>query len=223
MRKLLLAGVIFVLFPGAAVAGGGGHFSICPGFNAGDRVSMLDSCFNGTAHFAPAGRVITISNDGVEPHTFTAVDGSFDTGMLQGGEEFDLTIDRPGVYRVWCTLHGTAEGEGMAGVLVVGEPDPVAIYSGPDIAGVEEALAEVSRLMAESLDRQSGAIESLEQGQEGLLVSLQELETAPATAVPPMVVGIPAGDSSLPSWIAALGGMAVAVLMTTLVPWRRRS
>lgn len=51
-------------------------------------VSMLDSCFSGTAHFAPTETTITISNDGELAHTFTAVDGSFDSGQLQPGETF---------------------------------------------------------------------------------------------------------------------------------------
>ena len=75
------------LIPGVASAGGGGG-SQCPGFATGTTVSMLDSCFSGTAHFAPTETTITISNDGELAHTFTAVDGSFDSGQLQPGETF---------------------------------------------------------------------------------------------------------------------------------------
>ena len=81
MRRLLIVVAVLTLIPGVASAGGGGS-SQCPGFTTGTTVSMLDSCFSGTAHFAPTETTITISNDGALPHTFTAVDGSFGSGQL---------------------------------------------------------------------------------------------------------------------------------------------
>jgi hypothetical protein len=118
MRRILVALFLVALIPGVASAGGGGGGSICPGFASGDTVSMLESCFAGTAHFAPSGAPITVRNDGQLPHTITAVDGSFDSGQLQAGASFELNLE-PGVYKVFCTLHGSAEGNGMAGVLIV--------------------------------------------------------------------------------------------------------
>lgn len=123
MRRILLATVLLVMVPGVAAAGGGGHSSsACPGYAEGDRVTMLDSCFSGVAHFAPDGETITVANNGSLPHTFTAVDGSFDTGQLGSGATAEVSVGRPGVYRVFCVLHGTADGQGMAGVLIVGDP-----------------------------------------------------------------------------------------------------
>lgn len=122
MRRLLLVLVLMVA-PGVAHAGGGGvDTSGCAGYSEGTTVSMRDSCFAGTAHFAPSGTPITISNDGVLPHTLTAVDGSFDTGDVGAGQSTELTLTEPGIYRVFCSYHGTAAGEGMAGVVVVGDP-----------------------------------------------------------------------------------------------------
>jgi plastocyanin len=37
------------------------------------------------------------------------------------GDEAELTYDTQGTYPFFCTFHGDAEGNGMAGVLVVGE------------------------------------------------------------------------------------------------------
>jgi hypothetical protein len=75
--------VALMLIPGVAWAGFRGvDTSGCAGYNEGIEVSMLDSCFDGVAHFAAGGEVITVSNDGNLPHTFTAVDSSFDTGMV---------------------------------------------------------------------------------------------------------------------------------------------
>ena len=127
MRRLVVAAVILMAVPGVAWAGGGGvDTSGCAGYSEGVTVAMEDSCFSGTAHFAPSGTAITVDNDGQLPHTLTAVDGSFDTELVSSGSSAQLTIDEPGVYRVFCSLHGTAQGAGMAGVLVVGHATPTA-------------------------------------------------------------------------------------------------
>lgn len=126
MRKVVVSlACLFLLFTSPALAGGGGRGGgICPGFAEGSTVSLLDSCFKGTAHFAPADASVTVRNDGAIPHDYTAVDGSFATGLLQGGESTEVEGLDPGIYRVYCTLHGTPTGEGMAGVLVVGDSTP---------------------------------------------------------------------------------------------------
>lgn len=116
------------LFPGA-IAGGGAGGSACDGFDDGSTVLMLDSCFAGTAHFAPAGTSVLVENQGKFPHTFTAVDGSFDSGQVGAGSSVELAIE-PGIYRVFCSLHGTAKGQGMAGVLIVGKAEAGGITTG---------------------------------------------------------------------------------------------
>ena len=161
MRRLLVAVAVLLLLPGAASAGGGGHISQCPGFAAGTTVSMLDSCFNGTAHFAPTRTALIIRNDGELPHTFTAVDGSFSTGQVLPGDTFELTIDAPGVYEVFCSLHGTAAGQGMAGVLVVGEAEPLPAAAAVNMDLLKKAVAEDDQVVVEALDRHTRAIGNL--------------------------------------------------------------
>lgn len=129
MRRILtisLATVTLVLAGAvAASAGGGGHADgACLAFSDGDTVTMRDSCFEGIAHTTPAGAAITVVNEGDLPHTLTAVDGSFDTGTVQPGASTTLTLDEAGRQLVYCTLHGTTDGSGMAGVIdVVAEPE----------------------------------------------------------------------------------------------------
>lgn len=130
MRRLLAVTVILMLIPGVSHAGGGGvDTSACAGFGEGATVVMQDSCFTGTAHFAPGDATITVVNEGALPHTLTAVDGSFDTDLVAAGSTAELTAVEPGVHRVFCSLHGTAGGEGMAGVLVVGKAVPTSAHS----------------------------------------------------------------------------------------------
>jgi hypothetical protein len=128
MRKIAFCVLTFVagalaFWPGAALAGGGGGGGgLCAGFASGQTLVMRDSCFEGTAHFAAAGSTLIVQNEGGAPHSFTAVDGSFDTGLLQPGQTAQFTLGADGIVPFYCTIHGTAQGQGMAGVLIVGEP-----------------------------------------------------------------------------------------------------
>ena len=146
MKKLFFCAVlvgasVLAFWPRAALAGGGGGGGLCAGFASGDTLIMRDSCFEGTAHFASPGGTLVVSNEGSAPHSFTAVDGSFDTGLMQPGETTEIPLDADGIARVYCTLHGTVQGTGMAGVLVVGDPS-LAGEAGAAVAR-DEALVEL--------------------------------------------------------------------------------
>jgi nitrite reductase (NO-forming) len=54
----------------------------------------------------PLGATVTWTDDdpGV-PHTVTAVDGSFDSGLIQSGASYSHTFTSPGVFEYFCTLH----------------------------------------------------------------------------------------------------------------------
>ena len=152
MKRIVLIVIAMLAVPATAYGGGGGRpSSQCPGFAEGAFISMLDSCFAGTAQIAPAGTTLTVSNDGILPHTITAVDGSFDSGILQPGETFQLTIDQPGLVRVFCVLHGTAEGEGMAGVIVAEDPQAATAESDGAGGGVPVASGAVAALALAAL------------------------------------------------------------------------
>ncbi len=121
MRGFLLLVILFSMPPATAWAGGGSQEAgVCPGFAEGPVVIMRDGCFTGVAHFTDAGS-LSIRNDGTAQHSYTAVGGSFDTGLLSPGQTAILTGIGPGIYQVYCTLHASPAGDGMAGVLVVGD------------------------------------------------------------------------------------------------------
>ena len=101
-----------------AVAGGGGH-GVCAGFSRGAALSIQDNCFQGTAHLVDRGSTVTVTNQGQTTHDFTAADGSFASGLLQPGQSYELTVEKAGAIPFYCSLHGTATGSGMAGVLFV--------------------------------------------------------------------------------------------------------
>lgn len=130
-RIFVLAGVTVAVVAMAAPAraGGGGHGGACQAYAPGDstEVVLQDSCFGPVSATAVAGSTVTIRNEGQQSHTYTAVDGSFDTGLLGPGES--VTVELPatsGTLPVYCTLHADPEGNGMAGTITVAAPsDPV--------------------------------------------------------------------------------------------------
>ena len=66
--------------------------------------------------FSPAsltihvGDTVTWSNAGPSPHSATANDGSFDTGLLQKGASGSHTFSQPGTFTYFCTIHPFMHG-----------------------------------------------------------------------------------------------------------------
>ena len=64
-----------------------------------------------------SGQTITFDNVDGNQHTVTSVregtaeyDGKFDSGLLQSGEKYDLTLNEKGVYHYYCALHTNMQG-----------------------------------------------------------------------------------------------------------------
>ncbi|MGA8039978.1 MAG: plastocyanin/azurin family copper-binding protein, partial [Acidimicrobiia bacterium] len=74
------------------------------------------------------GGTVTFVGAGRSPHNANAADGSWSTEDVFGslnqleGDSAKLTFDEPGEYVFFCTFHGNAQGEGMAGKLIVEGP-----------------------------------------------------------------------------------------------------
>jgi len=62
---------------------------------------------------------VVIWKDSAGPHTVRADDGSFESPILTAGQEFSRKFESEGRYPYFCTLHGSAGGHDMAGVIVV--------------------------------------------------------------------------------------------------------
>jgi len=220
MVRLFVAFAIMMLTPGVALAGGGGiHPSTCHGFAEGTAISMRDSCFVGTAHFAPSGATITVTNDGGLPHTLTAVDGSFDTGQMAPGSSAQLTVEEPGIYRIFCSLHGTAQGVGMAGVLVVGEAVPSAVAAPIDTSAISAAVASETDEIGAAIEGQQKSLRTLNATEARLLVALGQLEGRSSEAAPQVIT---VGEEVSPVLLLILlvvglaAGLALSALLTVL-------
>jgi plastocyanin len=57
------------------------------------------------------GSTVTIYNDEALEHTFTAEDGSFDSGLFGYGKSFTIKATRPGTINIRCTRHSRMRGQ----------------------------------------------------------------------------------------------------------------
>lgn len=57
-----------------------------------------------------AGTTVTVVNRDSVPHTWTADDGSFDSGRLSPGESFTITLTQPGEFTFYCQIHPSMTG-----------------------------------------------------------------------------------------------------------------
>lgn len=90
-------------------------------------VEMYDNRFEYTEISIPIGGSVTFVGAGRNPHNAVAADDAWSTESVFGsleqheGDEALLIFDEEGTYAFFCTFHGGAEGDGMAGVLTVGD------------------------------------------------------------------------------------------------------
>lgn len=78
-------------------------------------VEIVDYAFNPAELEVAAGTTVTWTNVGGQPHTATAENGSFDTGVLTTDKRASHTFTEPGTYPYVCALHEST----MQAVLVV--------------------------------------------------------------------------------------------------------
>lgn len=119
MRRITLVFVILLL----AVACGSSEVADEPSpagaADPGDgdqdaaTLSIVDFAF-GAIDPVPAGTSVRVVNGDDATHTWTAADGTFDSGRIDGGGEFATTVDTPGEYAFMCSIHPS-----MTGTLVV--------------------------------------------------------------------------------------------------------
>ncbi len=84
-------------------------------------IDMVDFAYSLKTVTIPAGTQVRFVNRGQARHSATADDGSFDTDLLDPGQEMVITFDEVGFYPYYCLLHGTRGGVGMAASITVVE------------------------------------------------------------------------------------------------------
>lgn len=188
IKSLVATGIVSLAFVGSVVpAGAGGGGGVCSGLSSGTSVEIRDFCFDGAAHVTSPGEVVRLINYGETTHDVTAADGSFASGPLAPGETFQVTVESRGVVPYYCSLHGSAEGSGMAGVLV----------SESDAAGVVTA----------SIDTDTGALDP------AAAATAPTAEAASTEAIDAALVAAvngAQGDATVALVVVTVIGMAVA-------------
>jgi plastocyanin len=78
-------------------------------------VNMGDNFFDPPQFAVEPGSTITWTNKGDEPHTVTADDGSFDSGMLNPGDSYTVAFDGQGTVTYHCAIHPEMRGSVTVG------------------------------------------------------------------------------------------------------------
>ncbi|HKY75402.1 MAG TPA: plastocyanin/azurin family copper-binding protein, partial [Acidimicrobiia bacterium] len=100
------------------------------------EVSIVDLAFEPATVRLAVGGTVTWRHNGIAPHTVTAEDSSFNSGLLQAGGTFSHRFDRAGTFQYICAFH-----PGMAGAVEIVE-SPSEPAPGLD-AGSEQAASSV--------------------------------------------------------------------------------
>jgi amicyanin len=77
---------------------------------ASGSVTIADFTFSPSSISVDVGDTVTWNNNGPTPHSATANDGSFDTGILRKGQSGSHTFDQAGTYSYVCTPHPFMKG-----------------------------------------------------------------------------------------------------------------
>lgn len=86
------------------------------------RIQALDNNYRPQTATVKAGSKVVWSNDGRNDHNIIPVgDTPFkvDIAQFKPGTSYTYEATAPGTFAYYCSLHGTADGKGMAGTLQV--------------------------------------------------------------------------------------------------------
>lgn len=95
MRKILLALMLLAASPLAAMADDASKMTVV----------IKDFDYAPMDVTIPAGGSVTWTNRDGEPHTVTALDGTFRSGALDQDQSFTFTFAKPGTYAYLCSIH----------------------------------------------------------------------------------------------------------------------
>src|SRR5918998_2608464 len=89
--------------------------STAPAPNSTITVDISNHAFNPAQLNVAPGTTVRFVNNDPEPHTATADNGLFDTGILQPGSSFDVLLDGSGTVTYHCELHPHMQGSIVVG------------------------------------------------------------------------------------------------------------
>jgi len=113
-RAVVLAALMLVAFAVFAIMF---HRNPSPPANA-VHVSIIPGAASYATGYNPDNITVVIgvndtviwTNNDNEPHTVTALDGSFNSGNMNPGDTYTYTFTKPGTYPYTCTYHAWMHG-----------------------------------------------------------------------------------------------------------------
>ena len=85
--------------------------SCCTDNPANATVKITNFSFQPNSITIVAGTTVVWTNEDSAPHTITSDDGSFESGRMSRGSEFNHTFTQPGTYMYHCAIHPSMTGE----------------------------------------------------------------------------------------------------------------
>ena len=121
--------------------------STTPAPNSTTTVDISNHAFNPAQLNVAPGTTVTFVNNDTEPHTATADNGVFDTGVLEPGSSFDVFFDGSGTVTYHCELHPD-----MQGSIVVGEAGQASEPGGAEGTTTENPTSEPTQTASATQD-----------------------------------------------------------------------
>lgn len=75
-----------------------------------EKVQIVEFTYEPDPVVVQAGGKVIWQNEDTAPHTATADDGSFDTGIVEKGKLGSATFKEPGTFTYFCEVHPTMHG-----------------------------------------------------------------------------------------------------------------
>src|SRR5829696_5273167 len=103
-------------------------------------VAIEDFYFEPPDTAVASGDKITWINEGSAPHTVTADDGSFDSGVLNPGDTYTVTFLGSGTVAYYCTIHpnmvgSVSVGSEAGGGAATAPTEPPVVPATPEYGG----------------------------------------------------------------------------------------
>jgi plastocyanin len=117
-------------------------------------IDIVDLAFEPATAEVGAGTTVRWTNTGVAPHTATAEDGSFDSGMLDSAATFERTFSTPGTFAYARQVHPDMSGTVEVTATAAASPSSVdsvesaALEGGPAATPKPPAADDVDTVLA---------------------------------------------------------------------------
>lgn len=118
---LTLAGATLACSGSGSDEGDGTTDTLAPVRTGEVTISAADNRFVPETVTVASGTVVTFVNDGRNQHNVLAVEATpfeVETASFEPGETYTWVAGEPGIYRYYCSVHGTATA-GMTGTVQV--------------------------------------------------------------------------------------------------------